>query len=208
MPRSRKRRTSGRKSRRRSAKAPAAAKSAKRRAPRRPKRRAKRRARGRKPRRQARRQRAARRASPALAARAAEDELREAVVVALVEHGYVPPDEIVVNVTCAVAAGYRKGPAIAPVQFASLADRDVADGFAEAYRLGDRSPGPDRASHLGSVRRFVDFDFEQVGPPDVGDPERDVLARIALGIWRPGVDEPSQKHMFVGPVCRWYRDGR
>jgi hypothetical protein len=113
----------------------------------------------------------------------------------------------VVDVVTAVGAGYREGPADAPVELGSTADRAVADAFVEFYRVGVRTGDIDRQTHRHIVRATVDMDIAQAGPEGTPDEERDALAALCLGIWNPETDEHAKLNAIAGFVVAWYRAG-
>jgi hypothetical protein len=133
--------------------------------------------------------------------------LRAKVIEALRRRGFDPADGAVIDVVTAVGAGYRLGPAEAPVALASTADGAVADAFAEFYRVGARTNDIDRQPHRHTVRATVDMDLAQLGPAGTGETERDALTAVALGIWRPGLDEVAKLDALAGFVGRFYRAG-
>jgi hypothetical protein len=113
----------------------------------------------------------------------------------------------VVDVVTAVGAGYREGPADAPVELGSTADRAVADAFVEFYRVGARTGDIDRQTHRHIVRATVDMDIAQAGPESTPDEDRDVLTALCLGIWNPETDEHAKLNAIAGFVVAWYRAG-
>jgi hypothetical protein len=136
------------------------------------------------------------------------DETRVAVERAFERLGYQPPDPTAVDVVTAVVRGYRAGPATAPPWLRFEADTAVADGWAERYETGDRSPGPDRIMHRSQVRWTVVFNLEQLGiAATTGDAERDALASLCLGAWDPATMSHGERDGVASFVVRWYRDG-
>jgi hypothetical protein len=138
---------------------------------------------------------------------AAPDGLRAEVIAALRRAGFDPPRPAVVDVTTAVGAGYREGPANAPVQLGSFVDRAIADAFVGFYATGAATGDIDRQPHRHIVRATVDMDLAQAGPADTTDEQRDVLAAICLGIWNPETDEHAKLNALAGFVVAWYRAG-
>lgn len=144
----------------------------------------------------------------ALAVPGAWEKLAPRVAGQLEARGWSSPDPAVVEATAAVAAGYRKGPAAdPPFPTAFDADTAVADAFVDFYWMGSRSPGPDRRSRLPEVRAMVDANLTQLGPGQTPATARDTIAWIALGVWRPGLEEITRLHALPGFVVPWYRAG-
>jgi hypothetical protein len=143
-----------------------------------------------------------------LAARGAWEQLAPRVAAQLEARGWSGPDPEVVATIAAVAAGYRLGPAADP-GFPIFIDADAtaADGFVDRFWTGSRSPGPDRRSRLRTVRATVDANLAQLGLGRAPDGVRDTLAWIALGIWRPALDEIARLHALAGFLVPWYRAG-
>jgi hypothetical protein len=136
------------------------------------------------------------------------DQLRMQVERAFERLGYQPPDATAVDVVTAVARGYRAGPATAPPSLRFEADTAVAEGWAERYETGDRSPGHDRMMHRAQVKWTVVFNLEQLGiAATTGEPERDVLASLCLGCWDPATMTNAERDAAASFVVRWYRDG-
>ena len=146
-------------------------------------------------------------AADGLRAEVVADGLRAEVIAALRRAGFDPPDPTVVDVVTAVGAGYRKGPADAPISLGSVADRAVADAFVGFYRLGASTTDIDRETHRHVVRATVDMDLAQLGPAGTSDAARAVLTAIALGIWDPEQDEHAKANALAGYVGSWYRAG-
>jgi hypothetical protein len=115
----------------------------------------------------------------------------------------------VVSTIAAVAAGYRTGPtADPPFPTAFDAESLVVDAFVDFYWTGSRSPGPDRRSRLPEVRARVDSSIAQLGPAQVSSATaRETIAWIALGVWRPGLEESTRLHELSGFIGPWYRAG-
>jgi hypothetical protein len=61
-------------------------------------------------------------------------------------------------------------------------------------------------SVASASRRGRVFNREQLGFP-ASDAGRDTLAWIALGVWRPGLDEVSKLNALDGFVVPWYGAG-
>jgi hypothetical protein len=143
-----------------------------------------------------------------LAARGAWERLAPRVAAQLEARGWSGPDPEVVATIAAVAGGYRLGPAADP-GFPIFIDADAAaaDGFVDLFWTGSRSPGPDRRSRLRTVRATVEANLAQLGLGRVADGVRDTLAWLALGIWRPGLDEIARLHALAGFLVPWYRAG-
>jgi hypothetical protein len=118
------------------------------------------------------------------------------------------PDPDVVSTIAAVAAGYRTGPAAGP-PFPTAFDADslVTDAFVDFYWTGSRSPGADRRSRLPEVRAMVDSSIAQLGPAEASATARETIAWIALGVWRPGLEEITRLHALSGFIVPWYREG-
>ncbi len=154
------------------------------------------------------RPRTARAAIPeAFAAVGAWQRIAPHVAARLRARGWDDPDPDVVRTIAALAAGYRKGPAADP-PFATAVDGDaaVADAFIDFYSMGARSPAPERRARLSIVRRTVSFNLRQFGIA-ASNLARDTLARIALGIWRPGLDEIARLNGLASFLVPWYRAG-
>jgi len=113
-----------------------------------------------------------------------------------------------VSTTAAIAAGYRTGPAADP-PFPTAFDADslVADAFVDFYWTGSHSPGPDRRSRLPEVRAMVDSSIAQLGPAQASATARETIGWIALGVWRPGLEEITRLHALPGFIVPWYRAG-
>jgi hypothetical protein len=120
--------------------------------------------------------------------------------------GWANPDPEVVRTIAAVTAGYRQGPASDPFPTTFDGDGAVADAFIRFYSLGTRSPGPDRRSRQPIVRRTVTFNLRQLGI-EASRTVRDTLAAIALGVWRPGLDEVARLNGLASFLVPWYRTG-
>jgi hypothetical protein len=122
--------------------------------------------------------------------------------------GWGSPDPEAVTAIAAVAAGYRQGPAAdPPFPTAFDADATVADQFVEFFWTGSRSPGPDRRSRLPQVRVVVDSSLVQLGLGQTPAVACDTIAWIALGVWRPGLEEITRLHALPGFLVPWYRAG-
>jgi len=133
--------------------------------------------------------------------------LRADIVRALAQNGYDDAEPGVIDTLTAVAAGYRKGPADAPPAMAAYADKAVADGIVELYKVGDSSPVVGRRMARPAVRATVDFDLRQLGPDETGDEEREVLMCLCLGLWDPDRDTFAVRDGIAAFVGRWYRAG-
>ena len=136
------------------------------------------------------------------------ERLAPRVAAQLEARGWSNPDPDVVSTIAAIAAGYRMGPAADP-PFPTAFDADslVADAFADFYWTGSRSPGPDRRSGLPEVRAMVDSSIAQLGPAQASATARETIAWIALGVWRPGLEEITRLHALPAFIVPWYRAG-
>ena len=136
------------------------------------------------------------------------ERLAPRVAAQLEARGWSNPDPEVVKTIAAIAAGYRTGPAADP-PFPTAFDADslVADAFVDFYWTGSRSPGPDRRSRLPEVRTMVDSSIVQLGPAQASATARETIAWIALGVWRPGLEEITRLHALPGFIVPWYRAG-
>jgi hypothetical protein len=144
----------------------------------------------------------------ALAAPGAWERLAPRVAGQLEARGWSSPDPEAVTAIAAVAAGYREGPAAdPPFPTAFDADATVADAFVDFFWTGSRSPGPDRRSRLPEVRAMVDSSVVQLGLGQTPATARDTIAWIALGVWRPGLEEITRLHALPGFLVPWYRAG-
>jgi len=122
--------------------------------------------------------------------------------------GWGSPDPEAVTAIAAVAAGYRQGPAAdPPFPTAFDADAAVADQFVDFFWTGSRSPGPDQRSRLPEVRAMVDSSLVQLGVAQTPAIARDAIAWIALGVWRPGLEEIARLYALPGFLVPWYRAG-
>ena len=136
------------------------------------------------------------------------ERLAPRVAAQLEARGWSNPEPDVVSTTAAIAAGYRTGPAADP-PFPTAFDADslVADAFVDFYWTGSHSPGPDRRSRLPEVRAMVDSSIAQLGPAQASATTRETIAWIALGVWRPGLEEITRLHALPGVSVPWYRAG-
>lgn len=113
-----------------------------------------------------------------------------------------------VRTIATVGAGYRMGPAADPPWPTALdPDEPVAEGLVDLYWLGGRHPDPDRRIERRTAGKWVDFNLAQYGLDAVSPEGRAALASLALGAWRPGLDEKVRVKILVDFVVRWYRDG-
>lgn len=158
---------------------------------------------------------ARRRARPAAPRRArmaaappATDNLHAQVVAQLTLRGYDASRPAVAAVLSAIARGYGAGPGSAPPSLQFRADQLLADAVVERYETGDRSPDPDRISHRPQVGAMVDGTLEQLGLPEAGAAEREVLTTFCLGCWEPGMMTNAERNGIPTVVVPWYRAGR
>jgi hypothetical protein len=114
----------------------------------------------------------------------------------------------VVATIVAVGLGYRKGPASDPGFLPVTLDVDelVAIGLAERLREGVRPAELDREAHRTTVRATVNINLDQLGI-DANATVRDTLTSLALGSWRPGLDEHARRNALAGFLVAWYRAG-
>jgi hypothetical protein len=144
----------------------------------------------------------------AIPAAAPGDDMQAHVEQALRDEGYDEPDQTAVVVLAAIGRGYSRGPARPPDWLAVDANGLVAEGIAERFAAGDRAHDIDRSTHRPQVRATVNFNLDQLGGGDAGDPERDVLASFCLGSWDPAMDANAERNGIASFVVPWYLAGR